>query len=122
MLAFKNKYLFFLIAFMVVGCFAHQQQFTPKQKTIMFLGVYNSQFFDYMITMGYGLDEKREWQKIYEPELTEGQKIILREKKKVLEEMYPLIMIYDEVFSKGMIPDRELEEKILLLINRIQGV
>lgn len=111
-----------LFLFVLLACPKMQaiNDMSSKEKAVWMLGVYNSQYSDYMITTGHNIDLNGNWVKTKEVNLSEDQKQVLREKKKVLSELYPLIMIYDGYVEKGLVPDREMEQKIIDLINRIQ--
>lgn len=79
---------------------------TAKQKTILLLHAYNSQYRDYLEMAGMA-------------DLTEVQKVIMRAKKSVLKEVYPLIGIYIEVVDSGGVVSPDLEDQILRLLNSI---
>jgi hypothetical protein len=117
---FKKRISILFVLFLIIAISACAiNQFTPKQKITMFMGVYNSQFYDYMSITGYVKDTSGEWVKMFDPELSEEEKSFLRERKKILEEVHPLILIYDQAVIGGFTPDRQLEQQIIELINRL---
>lgn len=80
---------------------------TPKQKVTWMFGVYNSQAGDYKFKATF-------------MDLTEEEKTILREKKKILEEVWPLIEAYDIVVVSGGVPEAMKEQKIRELLYRLE--
>lgn len=79
---------------------------TPQERSIMFLHAYNSQYRDYLEMADM-------------TDLTEVQKTIMRAKKSVLKEVYPLIGVYIEVVEAGGVVSQDLENQILKLLNSI---
>lgn len=91
---------------------------SSTEKATWMLSFYNSQYADYMIKNGYTrLDTNSEWVKTREVNLSEEEKEFLRKKKKILQEVYPLISLFSEQSQFGGTPSRETEEKILQLLN-----
>lgn len=95
-------------------------QMSNTEKASWMLSLYNSQYADYMTKVGYSrTDDKSDWVKTREANLTEAEKDVLREKKKTLQALYPLIAVFAEQSQFGGTPSRETEEKILELLNRL---
>jgi hypothetical protein len=94
-----------------IGCpgaggrsFAEQ---SPKERATWMLGVYNAEYRDYMNVVA-------------RPDLSEEQKDLLKQKKQILTDLYPLIGLYSETVMTGaVVPDRGLEDQILALINQL---
>jgi hypothetical protein len=80
---------------------------TPKEKAVWMMGIYNRQFDDYQVMVA-------------RPDLTDAQKEILRQKKKVLVEVKPLIAAYDGCIQQGTAPSPQLETQITDLLNQLQ--
>jgi hypothetical protein len=80
--------------------------FTPKEKSTYFMGIYNKQYTD-TFTMASA------------PNLLESQKEVIRAKKLALSEVWPLIKAYDDIAVSGGIPGADLESLINSYINRI---
>jgi disulfide oxidoreductase YuzD len=98
-------------------------EMTPKEKTTFMLGVYNSQYADYMSQTGYSWDgEKKEYVKISTPTLSDERKEVLKKKKEILTKLYPLIKIYDSTVNSGAAPNREVEQQIFDLLNNLQSM
>lgn len=81
---------------------------TPQEKALAILESYNSVYKD---TMSMALM----------PNLTEAQKQMVRSKKAMLKEVYPLIQIYVGIIESGGIPSAADEQAILDLLNRLGG-
>ncbi|MDA3790506.1 MAG: hypothetical protein PF503_18690 [Desulfobacula sp.] len=102
-----------LLAFMSQGCFETGP--TPYQQMTTIHDLYNAQYADYMVTTGY-VNEDGFWVKKTSPELTENKKKILREKKKVLSDVYPLIEMYDNLVITGGTVPPDLMPRILAML------
>ena len=92
---------------------------TPKERSVWMMSIYSSQFRDYMITTGFTKDAENKWVRTSEPELTSEQKDILRDKKKLLTEVYPAIKMYTGYAESGVLPDVELETMIVSKLNQL---
>lgn len=109
----RKKYYLLLLPFILFlfACAALNplpiEQMTPKQRAAYFMGVYNRQYEDYKA-------------KAAMPDLTEGQKEILREKKKILKEIYPMIQTYDLIVSKSESIDLNNEEQIINMLTMLE--
>lgn len=80
-----------------------------KESTLLrFYSFYNSQFMDYQRLTANPDD------------LSEEKKEVLRKKRDMLEELYPLIELYRFQLDNKSITSVETEQKILDLINRIE--
>ena len=79
-------------------------EMTPKEKATWMMSIYSSQAEDY----------KR---MVKRPDLTNEQKAILRNKKDVAKQVWPLINTYRTYVNSGAVPTREVEEQIFKLIN-----
>lgn len=90
----------------------------PKERATWMLSVYNSQFSDYMNTAGF-VKQEGKWVKVAEPELSEAQKKLMREKKKLLTDVHPAIKLYSGYAETGVIPDDELETMIVSKLNQL---
>jgi hypothetical protein len=114
MIVRKSIYLI-VVAFLLVGLAScmHKEgslkpvsEMTPKEKATFFMSVYNSQAEDYKAMVA-------------KPNLTNEQKQVLREKKKVLTQVYPLIQSYTTYVDAGAVPTPEVEASITNLINEL---
>lgn len=79
---------------------------TPKQKATWAMNVYNAEFADHQLKSSF-------------PDLTESEKTVLREKKKILTELYSIIKLYDAVAGQG-VGDKDLEQAMLTYITQIE--
>ncbi len=105
-----------LLSVMFIGCV---QTMTPKKQLTMMYGTYNSQFSQYMTDTGYTMDENGEWEKTFLTDFTEEEKKILRKKKEILTQMYPLIKVYDSMVV-GITPySAETEQELMNLIDQL---
>lgn len=71
------------------------------------MGIYNAQYADYQIKAAF-------------TDLTEEERIVLREKKKLLADLYPAIRIYDTFVAAPGGPAPADEQAIIALINQIE--
>jgi len=115
--------MFLVIMFMLVSCGGMPKinfaDLTPKQKLTAMYGTYNSQYAGYMVSTGYALDEGGNWTKITTPEMSDDQKNVLVQKRKVLTEVYPLIKLYDTAVNSGALIDPNNEAQIFALLDRL---
>lgn len=114
---YRSAGMFLILMFfiVVIGC----SQITPKKQLTMMYGTYNSQYTQYMTDTGYTLNEKGEWIKTFSPVYTEDQKKILRQKKKILVQMYPLVKVYDSMVV-GTVPySATTEQELMNLIDEL---
>lgn len=81
-------------------------QMTPKEKLAWMLSFYNAQDANYKALAST-------------PTLTDGQKEILRKKKAVMVEVYPLIELYSSYVMAGAAPTAALEENIINYLDRL---
>lgn len=81
---------------------------TPKEKSLSFLQMYNRQYEDTL-------------RMATTPNLTEGQKAMVRTKKKLLTEVRPMLDIYVSTVIDGRMPSADLEAKILMLIDKLSA-
>ena len=84
-------------------------EMTPKERATWMFGVYNSQARDYK-------------QMVKRTDLTNDQKQVLREKKKIAQKVWPLINTYRTYVNSGAVPTREVEDEIIGLINDLTAL
>lgn len=102
----------FLCLISFVGCSIISQNVSsmkPKDKLSWMMGVYNAQYNDYQFVSS-------------KPDLTEDNKKILKAKKEIMIEVYPLIKLYESYIITGSIINMDIENQILSLLNRLQGL
>ncbi len=71
------------------------------------MGIYNAQYDDYKRAVTL-------------PDLTPAEKETLKIKKQVLTEAYPVIQAYDLTVASGGIPNKQSEDAVLALVDRLQ--
>jgi len=109
---YKKRIVFVMLAMMFIfsGCAGNQikpiQEWTPLEKATWFMSLYNSEYTSYQAQASA-------------PFLTEEKKAVLRIKKQVLTEVYPLIMLYEQYVDDGKIPSEALENQINVYFDRI---
>ena len=81
-------------------------EWTPKEKAVYFMRIYNTQYADTMALAKTGT-------------LTEAQKKVVRAKKELLTQVRPLLIIYSGTVEAGGIPPADTEREILALINQL---
>lgn len=79
---------------------------TPKEKVTFLFKMYNKQYDDYKVMTS-------------DPKLTEAQKVVMREKKKVLTQVYPIIQALDLNLVEGKPLDKVFEPKAIELLNML---
>jgi len=99
-----------LIALMVIGACTFDNlkpvsEMTPKEKAAFFMAMYNAQDINYRTMAAM-------------PNLTEPQKEMMREKKMVLTQVYPLISVYVSYVDQGAAPSPETERLIVENLDR----
>ena len=81
-------------------------EMNPKEKAVWMLSVYNAQYDDYKFQASrVDLDNER--------------KDVLRIKKQILTEVYPLIAVYAGYAGSGIIPAVDLETAIIKNLERL---
>lgn len=92
------------------GCMAKgaksYSEMTPEEKLSYMYQIYNAQHEDYMLMAR-------------NPNLTEGQKSMLRTKKPILENLQLLIPAYDQSVQLGN-PSAAQEQQIYNMLNQLQ--
>lgn len=84
-----------LFCFLLVTC----ATMSPMQKSTMFMQIYNKQYEDYQTNAN-------------RLHLTDEQRNYFQIKRRLLEELYPLIQSYNYYIVAGELPSEELEELI----------
>lgn len=79
-------------------------EMTPKEKATWFMGIYDAQDKDYR-------------NMVVRSDLTNDQKEILRKKKEVMIQIYPMIKAYNVYVDSGAIPTKIVEDQIIQLVN-----
>jgi hypothetical protein len=90
-----------------------------KKKLTTAMGVYNSQYMQYMSTLGYIMTADGEWKQMREPKLSDEKKEVLRVKKEILTEMYSLIQLYDAMVTGTMPYSWATEQSLFNLIDQL---
>ena len=109
-----TMFIVVLLLFGLMGCGAMRQMIglddplTLKEKGIIMLGSYRFQYEDYM----------RQAQR---RDLTEPERDVLRIKKSIMTQVYPLIALYKQYVDEGVSDKvlRQLEFQISDLLNRV---
>jgi hypothetical protein len=119
---FRLRICLIIIAIMFIGgCAGMQnpQEMSPKEKLIAAYGTYNSQYALYMYDTGYVLNADGKWEKVNSPDLSDAKKKVLRTKKEILIEMYPLLLLYDGMITGATPYSAETEARLFRLIDRL---
>jgi len=103
--------IFLALAILSGGCFGAigvkpWAERTPVEKSAFFMDFYKGQYNDTM-NLATQLD------------LTDAQKEVVREKKKLLYKLKKYVTMYDDYAKGGLTAPDDLEQKILNLINRL---
>jgi len=94
-----------IIYLLLSGCATMEVEMTAKDKAAWAMALYNAQYDDYLRMTGMG-------------NLTEDQRQILRKKKAIMNELWPLLKLYAEYSKTGKIPT-DLEQQVTDLINQL---
>jgi len=98
-----------ILILICIGCALNSTALKPQQEMLTrFEAFYLSQSNDYMV-------------QVAKPNLTEAQKDVLRQKREILVEAQPLIIVYGEIVMQGGTPSVAQEQAIIALLNRIGG-
>jgi len=100
-------YLLIICLMVVQGCVM-----SNKKNITTAYSVYNSQYAMYMTDTGHVLTERGDWEKVTNPVLSTEKKELLRKKKNILSQIYPLIKVYDSMLI-GTTPFSEKTERDL---------
>jgi hypothetical protein len=106
-----KKWWVLLLIILFVACAAGQKpysEYTPTEKLSYFYQIYNAQHEDYVAMVKM-------------PNLTDGQKMVLRTKKPILEELQKLLPIYDRSVVAGT-PSVHTEQAIYNYLNQLQSL
>jgi heptaprenylglyceryl phosphate synthase len=106
-----KKLIVFCLAVLLVGSCTFDNlkpfdEMSAKEKAAFFMSVYNSSDMNYRAMAS-------------QPDLTEVQKEILRQKKQIMIQVYPLIQSYNTYVDSGVVPSVELEQNILTNIDKL---
>jgi len=106
----KIRIIAILLSLMFVMSCAHGgksfTEMTPVEKATWMLSVYNAQYADYQFQSA-------------RTDLDEERKEVLRTKKKILSEVYPMISVYSGYAGSGVIPAVDLENAIIVNLERL---
>ena len=106
----KIRIIAILLSAMFVMSCAHGiktlDEMNPKEKAVWMLSVYNAQYEDYKFQTA-------------RVDLNEDRKAVLRVKKQILTEVYPLISVYSGYAGSGIIPAVDLETAIITNLERL---
>lgn len=83
------------------------EELTPRQRIVYMMGIYNMQYENYKA-------------KAAMPGLTQGQKNMLRKKRALLTDVYPMIQAYDLYINAGNMPDEGMESEIMNLLDALE--
>jgi hypothetical protein len=84
-------------------------EMTHKERATWMMGIYNSQARDYKAMVA-------------RTDLTNEQKDILRKKKSIMTQVWPMINTYTTYINSGAVPTKEVEDQIIKLINDLTAL
>ena len=123
----KNAHLV-MIVFLIAGCATIR--LTPKQTVLWGMNVYNAQYdlyIDQVVADSYSMEEKQLLKDNpallvgadLKSNLSEEQKEIIRVKRDILVELYPIIQLSMECINSGSIPPDDVQEIMVRLLNKL---
>ena len=77
---------------------------------------------DYQFMQGYMAQVSDYTQQSSRTDLTDAHKELLRHKRDILVQVYPLIKTYDQYVQSGQVPTAEMQTSILNLMNQLEGL
>lgn len=108
----NRKYTAAIVAILMllcIGCALNSTALKPQQELLTkFEAFYMSQSNDYTV-------------QVAQPNLTEAQKTVLRQKREILVKAQPLITAYGQIVMQGGTPSVAQEQAIIALLNQIGG-
>lgn len=110
-LSFVVVCLFFLMGCVTPGGEGPKplSEMTPKEKATWMMGIYNAQARDYKAMVA-------------RPDLTNEQKEVLRKKKDVMTQVWPMINTYNAYVDSGAVVNKSTEDQIIKLINDLTAM
>lgn len=96
-------------------------EMTPKEKLTYVEGIYNSQYAEYQRTAGYVLVDDK-WVLTYEPELSDAKREVMRKKKKMLTDLYPMIQTFRSYVMAGGLPPAQQEQVLFELLDQLTAM
>lgn len=106
----RNSVVLVIAIVFLIGCpqqgLKPLNEMSPQEKATWMLSIYSAQYDDYKL-------------QVVKPDLTDDQKNILREKKKILLEVDPLIDQYTGYVDTGILPTMEIETLIINNLDRL---
>jgi hypothetical protein len=123
--------LVFVWSFSIIlgGCaYLQSQVLSPKQTLYWGMNVYNGEWDRYIrqtVKPEYVKevinDDREVTEDMVRTDLSEEQWEILRKKKEILSELYPVVQMIDETLNAGGMPPEETRNDLISLINRLIG-
>ena len=112
----SNLYALLLIymAVSMAGCAGQQygmtpaDELSPKEIAIWADRIYTAEYDAYVVSAE-------------SVSLNEDQRIYLRKKKRLLEELYPLLITYNAYIESGVLPEKQTTDLIMNLVYRLTG-
>ena len=108
----KHIVVLLLAAALLIGCASGPKvkpytEMSPKEKSVFFMKVYNTEFANYQ-------------KQAADPDkLSIEKREVLRKKYDILTQMHPLILGYDMVVSAGTLPNPATEQAIMDMIDKL---
>ncbi len=94
-------------------------EMSSVEKATWMMSVYNSQYTDYMTTMGYSVGQDGKWVKTFDPTLSNEQSNILRIKKTALTRVYFLINLYIAQSKGGADISKKTEAEVIKMLDQL---
>lgn len=127
MLVQKQIGLLFILLFMLVSC---STRLTSEQRMLWAVNVYNSQYslyLDQVIDPSIVAEDRAMLKSnpelitlgMINPDLSDAQKRILREKKRILSDAYPIIVLIDDYRNNTESLPSDQEQRLIELLNRL---
>lgn len=84
-------------------------EMSPKERATQIMSVYNNQYDLYL-------------REAKVPDLTEEKKEVLREKKKLMQELYPYVGMYTNYAEQGVPAPIDVEMAVMAIMDKLLGL
>jgi hypothetical protein len=121
LIKFKSLLMVMLVLIMMFGLVSCAgKSLSEKKVAINILQTYKAQYYSYYIKLGFVFNEEiREWEQKTYPTFTKEEVKVILQKKKMLQDMKPLINLYSADIANGIPPDMQTEQQLYDFIDKL---
>ncbi len=108
----------FIMVFGLVACAG--KSLSEKKIAINVLQTYKAQYYAYYVKLGYIFNkDTRKWEQKTFPTFSKEEAKVILQKKKMLQDMKPLINLYSADIANGIPPDMQTEQQLFEFIDKL---